>query len=123
VRQLADGFGGDARLVLGVLERVRLDLGLVGLEIGGRPFDELGVREPGNDDLAADRVRERDVAADVEPEPDVGPLGRRRPPRIDRVQPGPVADAAEEVVEEDRMGLAGIAAPENDQIGLFRLTI
>jgi hypothetical protein len=75
------------------------------------------------DDLAPERVRERDVAADIEPEPDVGPLGGGRPPRIDRVQPGAVANAAKEVVEEDRMGLAGVAAPENDQIGLFRLTI
>jgi hypothetical protein len=123
VGQLADRLGRDARLALGVLERVRLDLGLVGLEIGRRPPDELGVREAGVDDLAPDRVREGDVAADVETEPDVGPLGRRRASRIDRIQPGAVADAAEEVVEEDRMGLPGVAAPENDQIGLFRLTI
>ena len=62
--------------LLGVFERVGLDLGLVGIEVGGRALDELAVLEPGRDDLAADRVRERDVAADVEPEPQVGPLGR-----------------------------------------------
>ena len=33
VGQLADGLGRDARLALGVLERVRLDLGLVGVEV------------------------------------------------------------------------------------------
>jgi hypothetical protein len=75
------------------------------------------------DDLAPDRVGQGDVAADVEAQPDVGPLGRARPPRVDRVEPGAVVDAAQEVMEEDRMGLPGIAAPENDQIGLLSLSI
>ena len=35
VGQLADGVGGDARLALGVLKGVRLDLVAVGLEIEG----------------------------------------------------------------------------------------
>ena len=120
---LADRVGGHARLALGVLERVALDLGLVRLEVRGRAVDELHVREAGVDDLAPDRVRERDVAADVEAEPHVRPLGRARPTRVDRVQPGAVADAAEEVVEEDRMRLPGVAAPEHDQVGLFSLAI
>jgi hypothetical protein len=75
------------------------------------------------DDLAGDAVRERDVAADVQAEPRVGPLGRGRPARIDRVQPGAVPDAAQQVVEEDRMRLSGIRAPEDDQLGLLDLTI
>ena len=57
------------------------------------------------------------------PEPDVGPLGDARPARVDRVQPGAVADAAEEVVEEDRMRLAGVAAPQDDQVRLLDLTV
>ena len=60
---------------------------------------------------------------DVEPEPDVGPLGRRRPARVDRVQAGALVDGLEDVVEEDRMRLAGVAAPEDDQIGLLGLTV
>jgi len=75
------------------------------------------------DDLAPDGVREGDVRPDVETEPDVRPLGRIRPPRVDRVQPGAVADAAQEVVEEDRMRLPGVAAPEDDQIGVLSLAI
>ena len=98
-------------------------LALVGLEVRRRPLDELAVRETGGDDLAADGVGQRDVAADVEAEPDVGPLGRGRPARVDRVEPRPVADAAQEVMEEDRMRLAGVAAPQDDQVGLFDLTI
>ena len=66
VGQLADGLRRDAGLLLGVLERVRLDLGLVGLEVRGRTLDELAVLEPGRDDLAGDRVGQGDVAADVE---------------------------------------------------------
>ena len=68
-------------------------------------------------------VRERDVGADVEAQPDVGPFGDARPARVDRVQAGAVADAAEEVMEEDRMRLAGVAAPQDDHVRLFDLPI
>ena len=47
VGQLADGLGRDAGLALGVFERVRLDLGLVGVEVDGRALDELAVLEAG----------------------------------------------------------------------------
>ncbi len=76
VGKLADGLGRDAGLALGVFERVRLDLGLVGVEVHRRVLDELPVLEAGGDDLAADGVGQGDVAADVEAEPAVGPLGR-----------------------------------------------
>jgi hypothetical protein len=121
--QLLDHRAGDAGLALGVVQGVALDLGPVGLEVLGRALDEPGVGEACVDDLAPDRVREGDVRPDVEPQPDVGPFGRARPPRIDRVETGAVVDALEEVVEEDRMGLPGVAAPENDQIGLLSLAI
>ena len=121
--ELANGIGGDAGLALGKVQRVRLNALAIGLEVEGRPSDELGVRQPGVDDLARNRVGEGDVRADVEAEPDVRPLGRARSARVDRVQAGAVADAAQQVMEEDRMGLSSIAAPENDQIGLLDLTI
>jgi hypothetical protein len=121
--ELPDRVGGHARLALGVLEGVPVDLGPVGLESLGRPGDERLVLQARGDDLAPDRVRERDVAADVEAEPDVGPLGAARPARVDRVQARAVADAAEEVVEEDRMRLAGVAAPQDDQVRFLGLTI
>jgi len=79
--------------------------------------------EARGDDLAADRVRERDVRAYVETEPAVRPFGRVRPARVDRVEPGAVVDAAQDMVEEDRMRLPGVAAPEDDQIGVLDLTI
>ena len=121
--ELANEVGRDARLALGVLERVRLDLRPVGVEVRRRTLDELAVVEARGDDLAADRVGERDVTPDVDAQPDVSPFGRARPTRVDGVQPGALADAAQEVVEEDRMRLAGVAAPEDDQIGVLDLTI
>ena len=121
--ELADRVGGDAGLALGVVERVGLDLRLVRLEIGRRAVDELLVLEAGGDDLAPDGVRQRDVGADIEAQPDVRPFGRARPARVDRVEPGAVADAAQEVMEEDRVRLAGVAAPQDDQVRLFDLTV
>jgi hypothetical protein len=123
VGELADGLGRDAGLALGVLEGVALDLGCVGVEIERRPADELGGGEPGVNDLAADGIGQGDVAADVEAQPDIGPFGRARPAGIDRVEPGAVADAAQEVMEEDRVRLPGIAAPEDDQVRLLGLTV
>jgi hypothetical protein len=123
VGELADRLGRDPGLTLGVVEGVALDLGLVGVVVARRALDERLVLEPRGDDLSPDGIGQGDVAADVEAEPDVGPLGGARPAWIDRVEAGPVSDAAEEVVEEDRMRLAGIAAPEDDQIGVLDLTI
>ena len=48
---------------------------------------------------------------------------RGRPARVDGVQAGAVADALEHVVEEDRMRLAGVAAPQDDQIRVLDLTV
>jgi hypothetical protein len=123
VGEFADELGRNARLAFRVVERVRLDAGLVRLEARARAVDERAVVEAGGDDLAADRVGQRDVAADVEAQPPVRPLGRVGPARVDRVEAGAVVDAAQEVVEEDRMRLPGVAAPEDDQIGLLDLTI
>ncbi len=123
VGQLADGLGRDAGLPLRVLERVRLDLRLVVGEPARRPIDELAVLEAGGDDLARDGIGQRDVGADVEAEPAIRPFGRRGATRVDRVQAGAVADALEHVMEEDRMRLAGVAAPQDDQVGLFDLTV
>ncbi len=120
---LADELHGHAGLALGVLERVRLDVGLEGLEVGRRPLDELAVLQPGGDDLARHGVGQRDVRADVEPQPAVGPLGARRPARVDGVQARAPIDPLQEVVEEDRVGLAGVTAPEEDEIRLLDLLV
>ena len=120
---LPDRLGRDAGLALGVGERVRLDVRPVGLEAGGGVVDERLVLEPGLDDLAGHRVGQGDVAADIETEPQIGPFGGRRSARVDRDEPGPAVDALQQVVEEDRVGLAGIAAPQEDEIRLLDLTV
>ena len=70
-----------------------------------------------------DRVGQSDVGADVEAEPAVGPLGRARAPRVDHEEARAAVHGAQQVVEEDRMRLPGIAAPEDDQVGLLDLAI
>jgi hypothetical protein len=79
--------------------------------------------EAGVNDLAGHGVGQGDVAADVETEPQVGPLGGARAARVDRNQAGPAVDPLEQVMEEDRMGLAGVTAPQEDEIRLLDLTV
>ena len=49
--------------------------------------------------------------------------GRRRAPRIDDEEPRSVVDALEQVVEEDRVRLACVRAPEEDHVGLLDLCV
>jgi hypothetical protein len=93
------------------------------VEAGRRAADELVVRQAGRDDLPPDGVGERDVAADVEAQPCVGPLRGAGPARVDRVQPGAVVDAAQDVMEEDRVRLARVRAPQDDEVRLLRLAV
>ena len=123
VGDLSDGIRGHAGLALGVGQRVRLHPGPIGLEAIGRVPDEALILEPGGDDLAAHGVRQRDVAADVEAQPGVRPLGAAGAAWVDGDQAGTLVDRLEHVMEEDRMRLAGIAAPEDDQIGVLDLTV
>ena len=89
VRRLPDDFRRDAGDLLGVLQGVGLDVGPERLEIGRGALDERQVGEPGVDDLAGHRVRERDVGPDVEAEPVVGPLRGRRTPGVYDEEPAP----------------------------------
>ena len=75
------------------------------------------------DDLAGHRVGQSDVAADVKPHPDVGPLGRLGPPRIDHVEPRPVPDSLQQMVEPDRVSGTGVRSPQEDHIRLFNFAV
>src|SRR4029078_10202479 len=66
---------------------------------------------------------ERNVGADVEAGPDVGPLRRRGAPRIDGVQPRAVPNALQHMMEEDRMRLPRVRAPEENTVRLLDLLI
>ena len=75
------------------------------------------------DDLARHRVGQRDVGADVEPEPAVGPLRGGRAPRVDDEQPRARVHALQHVMEEDRVRLARVRAPEQDDVRLLDLAV
>jgi hypothetical protein len=121
--ELADPLRRHSRLALRVVERVRLDLRAVGVEPAGRALDEGAILQAGRDDLAPDGIRQGDVTADVDAQPGVGPCRAARPARIDRVEARATADAAQQVVEEDRVGLSRVRAPEDDEVRLLDLTV
>ena len=123
VRHLADDVRGHAGFRLAFLQGPRLDQLAILLETRRRMLDEVAVGQLAGDDLARHRVRERDVGADVEAGPHVGPLRGGGPPRIDRVELGPTLHALEQVVKEDRVRLPGVRSPEEDAIGLFNLAV
>ena len=60
---------------------------------------------------------------DVEAQPQVRPLRRAGAARVDRDQPGTAAHPLQEVVEEDRVRLPGVRAPQEDDVRLLDLTI
>ena len=89
----------------------------------GGPRHERFVHQPGLDDLAADGIRQRDVGADIDAEPRVGLLCRRRAPRVSRVQPGAAPDALQHVMEEDRVHFTRVRPPQHEQVGVFLLPV
>ena len=119
MRHLPDGLGGDAGQFCAALKCVRLDGGLELLEALGRARNEVLVVQVSRDDLAGNGVRHGDIAADFEPEPHVGELGRRGTTRIDGEHGGAVVDALQQMMEEDRVCFASIRTPQQDDVGLF----
>ena len=122
MRELADGVRRDTGDARRVVERVRLDAAAIRVEAGRGALDELAITEISGDDLAADRVGERDVRADVEAEPHVGPRGGPGPPRIDGVQPR-ASHPLQQMVKEDRVRLARVRAPEENEVSVLDLPI
>src|SRR5207249_2147552 len=100
-----------------------LNANFVFLEAYSRVVDEGLVVQTGLDDLAADRVRQGNIRADVEAQPGVRPLGRCRATRVDSIEAGALVQGLEDVVEEDRVRLAGVRAPEDDQVGILDLLV
>ena len=88
-----------------------------------RVRDEPLVGEAGVDDLARHRVGQRDVAADVQAHPHVRPLGGRRPPRIDHVEPRAVPDSLQQMVEPDRVRRARVRSPQEDDVRLLDFAV
>ena len=123
VRQARDRVGGHAGQALALCKGEGLDGRGVLLEARGGPLHELGVHEAGPDDLPAQRVGQGDVGADVDAQPDVGPLRRSGAAGVDGVHLRPVAEPLQQVVEEDRVRFPRVRPPEDDQVGLLDLPV
>ena len=108
VGRFPNRLGGHAGDQFGVLEGVRVDVGLVLLEALRGVCDERLVVEPGRNDLSSHRVGHGNVGADIEAEPGIGELGRGRASRVDGVHGGAVVEALQDVMEVDGVGLTGV---------------
>jgi hypothetical protein len=84
---------------------------------------ELHIRQAAVDDLAGHRIGQRDVAPDIQAQPDVGKLRGSRAPGIHRDQARAVANALQDMVEEDRVRLPRVRAPEEDEVGFLSLAV
>ena len=89
----------------------------------GRMVDERSVRQPLADDVVGHGVGQRDVCPKIQPQPDVGELGRRGAARVDREHPTAFVQRFQHVVEVDGVGLAGVGTPEEDHVGLLHLLV
>src|SRR5579864_8824281 len=121
--QLGDALAWNAGDLLGVVEGVGLDAFGIFVEAARSAIDELAVFQSGCQDLTPDGVGQRNIRADVEPKPGVGPARRTRAARIDDVQLCAVAYASQDVVKEDRMRFPRIRTPENDDAGVLSLFV
>ena len=116
MRELANHVARHAGDLLRSFERVAVDGCGVLVEPGRCMTDELLVDQPRCDDLAADGVGQRDVGADIDAQPNIGPLGRLGTARVNAVDAGALMNAFEDVMEEDRVGVARVRTPQNDQV-------
>ena len=123
VGELTDRLNGHPGDLRAALERPLLDRRRVLGEAGRAALDEDRVDETGVDDLAGDRVRQGDVGADLETEPDIGELCGRAATRVDDVELGAVAHALQHVMEEDRVRVARVRSPHHDDIGVLDLRV
>ncbi len=119
----ADGFSGHARLTLGSLEGVFLNVGLVGFESASGVLDELFVSQPGDDDFAAHRVGQRNIGTHVQAQPEIGPLRGTGAPRIHDIEFSAVANAFQQMMKKDRVRFPGVRSPQQDHVSAFNFAI
>src|ERR1700760_3991951 len=103
VRQRTNQLRRDTRLTRGDFQRPRFAFGDILFESDGSVRDECFVDQPGLNDLAADAVGQRDVSANVETKPRVGPLSRLGTARVDYVDLGALVNRFQRVMKENRM--------------------
>src|ERR1043166_9623865 len=123
MRYAPDRLSRNAGFWLCALQRVLLYVLAIGGKATGSVLDKFGVRQAGVDDLIAHGVGQRDVCSDIDAQPCIRPLGRAGPARVNHVQLGAIVNALEHVMKENRVRLAGVRAPQQDYIRIFRFTI
>ena len=79
--------------------------------------------QAGRDDLACNAISHRDIAAHIQPQPSVGPLGGAGPPRIDNHESRPFSHRLQHVVEKDGMRFPGVRTPKDDEVCLLNFLI
>src|SRR5437764_15403327 len=80
--------------------------------------DELLVGHARMNNLSRHRVGQRNVAANVEAQPRVRPLRGTRPARINHMELRAVANPLQHMMEENRMRLARVRAPKENNVRL-----
>jgi hypothetical protein len=123
VRYFANDSRRDSGLTLGEGQRVFFNAGAIGVEAAGRLSYELLVGQSRHDDFAAHGVGQGDVRTNVKPHPTVSPPCGSCSTRVDDTEFGAMFDRFQKVVEEDRVRLARIGAPQEDVVCLFHLSV
>ena len=122
-RGIPDDVAGDTRSVLGKLQRVLLDARAVSVEADGGTPDERLIRQPFVNDDPGHRIRERDVRPDAQAKPRVGPCRGRGAARVHDIERRARAHRLEHVMEENRVGVARVRAPEEDDVRFLHFLI
>ena len=123
MRKFLDGLCGKACDSGSSIEGPWIDGFSVLVEAGRGMFDELTVVEACGDDFAADGVRQSDVRPDVEAEPKIGELGGRAASGVDNDQLCAIVYPFEKMMEEDRVRVARVGPPQDDEIGLLSFLV
>src|SRR6476660_6650267 len=79
--------------------------------------------QAGRDNLACNSICYRDIAAHIQPQPSVGPLGRAGSPRIDDHESRPLSHRLQHMVEKDGMRFPGVRTPKDDEVCLLNFLI
>src|SRR5215510_8251523 len=113
----------NASVALGSLECVGLDGTLVFLKIAGCLVDEFLVGKTGRDNFPCHRICKGNVRTDVNAEPHVRPLSGSGPARIDDEEFRAAANALQQMVEKDGVGLPCIRTPQEDDVRFFNFAV
>src|SRR5579859_1272320 len=123
VRGLPNYAGGDAGIALGALQRVFFHASPVGFKAAGGILNKLCVGKSGGDNFAAHGVGQRNIGTNIQAQPNIGPLRGAGAAWVDYEKLGALAHTFQNMMKENRMGFAGVGAPQKDNVGLLRFAV